>query len=408
MLKLLFTLLLSHQKETLKAQFTRRARLLMIRGSGHFTSRSLFLFLMGTVLLIAACGGGGNSSSGTTHVTPATEPSQGPFAKSPYKIATFAGTPPAGANSPDDLAISADGMFLWVGYGNGVDTFGKGGPSTLVKYDISTGNVLRSVNIQGHLDGLKINPVTNDIWATENEDGNPTLTIVNAGSGGYQTYTFAPALLSGGMDDLVFTLTSPLQVFIVASSQTDISLPVIVQVPAKPPSTGTQLTPTAFLPGDPARVVNIATDGVETADMIGDPDSMTLDPAGDLVLDNRSDSSLYIVSPSVGGPVQRLQLTIKGAPVQVNDTIWTQSTFGVSSPSGTGAIFITDTNANAIYVLTKPFFPPAGEAYTAAVAVGVVGLVDLQTGAVSPVATGFQAPNCLAFAPFAGPIATTH
>jgi hypothetical protein len=358
---------------------------------------------MGTALLIDACGGGGSFPN----ATPATEPSQGPFAKSPYKIATFAGVPPTGASAPDDLAISADGMFLWVGYGNGVDTFGKGGPSTLVKYDISSGNVLKSISIQGHMDGLKINPVTNDIWATENEDGNPTLTIVNATSGGFQTFTFAPALLTGGMDDLVFTLTSPQKVFVVASSQTDITLPVIVQIPAKPLTTQTQLTPTAFLPGDPATVVNAVTDAVETGDMIGDPDSMILDPAGDLVLDNRSDSSLYIVNPSVAGPVRRLPLTLKGAPVEVNDTIFTESTFGVSSPSGAGAIFITDTTANAIYVLTKAAFPPKSEAYTAANAVNFVGLVDLQTGAVTPVATGFAGVHGLAFAPFAGPIATT-
>jgi hypothetical protein len=206
----------------------------------------------------------------------------------------------------------------------------------------------------------------------------------------------------------VFTLTSPQHVFIAASSQADITLPVVIQVPAQPLSTTKQLTPTAFLPGDPATVMNIATDAVETLDQIGDPDSMTLDPAGDLVLDNSSDSSLYIVSPSGGGPVQRLQLTLKGAPVEVNDTIFTESTFGVSSPSGTGAIFISDTTANAIYVLTKPFFPPKSEASTAAVAVGVVGLVDLKIGAVTPMVKGFSGVHGIAFAPFAGPIATSH
>ena len=375
----------------------------MIRSCGYFTSRLLFLFLMATVLHIAACGGGGGSN-GTT----ATVPPQGPFATPPYKIALFAGVPPAGATAPDDLAISADGMFLWVGYGNGVDTTGKGGPSTLVKYVISTGNVLRSISIQGHLDGLKINPVTNDIWATANEDGNPTLTIVNASSGGTQIFTFAPALLTGGMDDLVFTLTSPQKVFVVASSQTDITLPVIVQIPPKPLATETQLTPTAFLPGNPATVVNVVTGDVETGAMIGDPDSMILDPSGDLVLNNRSDLSLYIVNPNGAGPVRRLPLTLNGAPVQVNDTIFTVSTFGVSSPAGTGAIFITDTTAGEIYVLTKSFFPPNLEAYTASPTANVVGLVNQQTGAVQTVANGFAGVNGLAFSPFAGHIATKH
>ena len=132
--------------------------------------------------------------------------------------------------------------------------------------------------------------------------------------------------------------------------------------------------------------------------MVGDPDSMTLDPAGELVLDNRSDDSLYIVrDPKAQNPVLRVPLTLGGAPVEVNDTIFTTSaTNGVSSTAGT--IFVTDTSANAIYMLTKPYFP-ANEVYTAANVVNDVGLVDLNTGIVTPVATGFKGVHGLAFSP---------
>lgn len=65
----------------------------------------------------------------------------------PYTLGVFPGTPPAGATQPDDLAVSANGKRLWVGYGNGVDTFGKGGPSTLVEYDIASGAVLKNISI---------------------------------------------------------------------------------------------------------------------------------------------------------------------------------------------------------------------------------------------------------------------
>lgn len=205
-----------------------------------------------------------------------------------------------------------------MGYGNGVDTTGKGGPSNVVEYDISSGNVLRNISIPGHLDGLKINPATNDVWTTENEDGNPTLAIINPQTGNFQIFTFAPDLLTGGMDDLVFSLANPKQVFIVASSQTDITLPVIVEITGQPTANNAQVTP--FLPGNPPSVVNVVTDTVETSDQIGDPDSMTLDPVGELVLDNRSDKSLYIVNPTIAAPVRRLPLTLKGTPVEVNDT----------------------------------------------------------------------------------------
>jgi hypothetical protein len=287
-------------------------------------------------------------------------------------------------------------MDLWVGYGNGVDTTGKGGPSNAVEYDISTGAVLHNLSIPGHLDGLKINPTTNDIWATENEDGNPTLAVIDHTTGAFKIYSFSPTLITGGMDDLVLTGPNSTDVFIVASSQTNTTTPVIVQISGPLMSTGTLLT--ATLPGAPSTVLNVVTNTVETTDMIGDPDSMTLDPAGELILDNRSDHSLYIARGTAApNPVLRVPLTLAGTPVEVNDTISTTSqTTGVSSTAG--VIYITDTSANVLYALSKPYFPP-NEYYTAANVVGDVGLVNLSTGVVTPVVTGFKGVHGLAFSP---------
>ncbi len=150
-----------------------------------------------------------------------------PVAIAPYTLTTFNGMPPSGATKPDDLAISADGKNLWVGYGNSVATDGSGGPSNLVEYDISTGAVLQNISIPGHLDGLKISPFTGDIWATENEDGNPTLAIVDEDTGKFKISTFSTTSITGGLDDLVFSANSG-DVFIVASSQVDTTKPVIV------------------------------------------------------------------------------------------------------------------------------------------------------------------------------------
>jgi hypothetical protein len=132
--------------------------------------------------------------------------------------------------------------------------------------------------------------------------------------------------------------------------------------------------------------------------MIGDPDSMTLDPGGELGLDNRSDDSLYTVrDPQAQHPVLRVPLTLQGNAVEVNDTILTWSeTTRLASTAGT--IFITDTSANQIYMLTKPYFP-SNEVCTAANVANVVGLVDLNTGVVTPVATGFHGVHGLAFSP---------
>jgi hypothetical protein len=318
-----------------------------------------------------------------------------PVAIHPYTLTALTVTPPAGATQPDDLAVSADSLKLWVGYGNGVDTTGKGGPSTLVEYNLSTGAVLRNISIPGHLDGLKINPTTNEVWATENEDANPTLTVVNRKNGDFKTYTFKPALISGGMDDLAFAGPDSKDVFIVTSSQASISLPVIVRI-SGPLKTRTAVS--SILTGNPATVWNVVANATETTDMIGDPDSMTRDPAGELVLDNRTDKSLYIVrTPGSPNRVLRVPLTLSGTPVEVNDTIFTTSaTTGQSSTAG--VIYITDTTANKIYALTKPYFP-SNEVYTAANVVNDVGLVDLNTGIVTPVVTGFAGVHGLAFSP---------
>ena len=342
--------------------------------------RILTLLAGGTAMMAAALVGaaGAQAQSATTTL--------------PYTLSVFPGTPPAGATQPDDLAVSADGKRLWVGYGNGVDTTGKGGPSNVVEYDIATGSVLMNISIPGHVDGLKINPATGNVWATENEDGNPTLAVIDHISGAFKIYSFSPTLITGGIDDLVFAQ----DVFLVTSSQVDTTKPVIVRISGPLLATDTQVTLT--LPGAPLSVWNVVTNQEETTDLVGDPDSMTLDPAGELVLDNRSDHSLYIVrDPKAQNPVLRVPLTLGGAPIEVNDTIFsTSQTNGVSSTAGT--IFITDTKANVIYVLTKPYFP-SNEIYTAANVVNKVGLVDLNTGVVTPIATGFQGLHGLAFSP---------
>ena len=170
-----------------------------------------------------------------------------------YTLSVFPGTPPAGATQPDDLAVSADGTRLWVGYGNGVDTTGKGGPSNVVEYDIASGAVLKNISIPGHLDGLKINPATGDVWATENEDGNPTLAVIQAASGAFRIYRFDPTLITGGLDDLVFAAAprrddsdsgSQPDVFLVASSQAGITMPVIIRIsgPLRAANTSVQAT----------------------------------------------------------------------------------------------------------------------------------------------------------------------
>src|SRR5260370_4107411 len=128
-------------------------------------SRNLIVFfrahtevVMNSQLSLAAARMAATVSMGAAVFLGAEQAIAAPVAIAPYTLTTFNGVPPSGADHPDDLAISADGKTLWVGYGNNVKTDGTGGPSNLVEYDIGSGPVLKNISIPRHPDGLKINP----------------------------------------------------------------------------------------------------------------------------------------------------------------------------------------------------------------------------------------------------------
>jgi hypothetical protein len=307
----------------------------------------------------------------------------------PYTLTTFNGVPPAGASHPDDLAISADGTDLWVAYGNGNAPDGSDGKSSnVVEYDIATGAVLKNVIIPGHSDGLKINPLTGGVWVIQNEDANPMLAIINSRTGTFKTSTFvSPLAHGGGFDDLVFGGTNAKEIFLSASN------------PSGPPFTSQAIVEVGHpqkilkvsevLAGD-ATAFNVVTGQNETL-ALSDPDSMTLDPAGELVLDSQADQEIIVVRSAVAAhPVLKIPLTLDGTSVEVNDTIFPTST--------AGTLFISDRNGEAIYELTKPYFPP-NEVYTAADANNTVGLLDMNTGVITPVVTGLVNPEGMAFLP---------
>jgi DNA-binding beta-propeller fold protein YncE len=52
------------------------------------------------------------------------------------------------------------------------------GHSTIVEYDHS-GKIDHTYQISGYVDGLKFDPVTGEIWALQNQDGNSTLSIID-------------------------------------------------------------------------------------------------------------------------------------------------------------------------------------------------------------------------------------
>jgi len=300
-------------------------------------------------------------------------------ALAPYTVSTFATSVPGVYFQPDSIAVLDDHIFI--GFGNNVSTTGADGKSsTIVEYDLD-GNVITTYSVKGHNDGLKVDPRTEQLWAMQNEDGNPNLVIINPQSGERKIYTFGPTPHGGGYDDLAF---NGKDVFISASNpaHNPNSYPAIVRGELA----DHQVSVSSVLLGT-ATVTDIPTDTPVSLNL-QDPDSMTFDPSGDLVLDSQADAELIILHhPGASDQsVYHLALTLDGAPVQIDDTVFATSTYGT--------ILVSDRDGETIYAISKDIFSP-NAAYSATPT--SVGKLDIDTGVITNVVTGMVSPHGMAF-----------
>ncbi len=171
--------------------------------------------------------------------------------------------------------------------------------------------------------------------------------------------------------------------------------------PSSKAQVGSLITVSETLAGN-ASAINVPTGATATLNL-QDPDSMTLTPEGDLFLDSQGDSEVILVRHPDSDDQTVLQIPLSspyGTP-QIDDTIFT--------PSRKGFYLMADTPANTVYVISKEAFA-SGVAYSAAVGApnsagvseGFVGKLDLDSGYITPVATGFQSPHGMAFIPTDG------
>jgi hypothetical protein len=132
-----------------------------------------------------------------------------------------------------------------------------------------------------------------------------------------------------------------------------------------------------------------------------DPDSMTIDPRGNIVIDSQADSELIFVRHPLadGQTISRLKLSSSatgpmGATITVDDTAF--------APHPKAFLLVTDVgNAKddgLIYRIDSPSlgFEP-GVAYSASDTLGLVGTLNLDNGVVTPVVTGFDSARGLLF-----------
>ena len=346
---------------------------------------------LGVSILIAALALSLTAWSPARHV-PAGPSVPLPVALPGYQVSVFAAGG-AAYSHPDSLV--SDGTHVFVAYANLAAKDGTDNrTSTIVEYTM-TGKVLRAFSTPGHSDGLRINPATHLLWALSNEDGNPALFTIDPVSGTVTRYRFPPAPHGGGYDDIAFVHG---MAFIDASNPTLNKAGVNVY-PAldKVRLSNERVVLTPVLMGN-ASAVDLTTNKTTLLNLV-DPDSLTFDPQGNLVLDNQSGAQLVFIFA-----LGTAQQYVTSLPIgtQVDDTTW--------ATTAQGRFLISDTSANVIYTLraltlpgsSSPGFVP-GTAYVATQndsgVTGLVGTVDLQTGLIAPVAIGFTSPHGLLFLP---------
>lgn len=290
--------------------------------------------------------------------------------------------------NPD--SIESDRGHIWVGYQNVTSKTGNDGKfSTVVEYD-ADGALLRTFSVPGHCDGLRIDPVTHTVWASSNEDGNPGLVSIDQASGVVTTYSFDPTVHGGGFDDMAFLNG---KMFITASNPTLDSngvnvFPAVDAVTFK----GTKVVLTPVLMGN-ATATDTMTNQPVTLNEV-DPDSLSVDASGNLVLVNQGGSELvFIANP--GTAAQKVSRTLVGT--QLEDTVWIKT-------AAHGHLLAVDGKTNTIYSVKTDFAP--GTIYTETPddsgVSSFVGSLDLKTGIIKPIVIGFKKATGLIFVPGKG------
>lgn len=306
----------------------------------------------------------------------------------PYTLTVFAPSF-AGQGGADSIAFDSTSVF--VGYAAGVAKDGSDKPpkpSTIVQYDLQ-GKQVTTFQVLGHNDGLRIDPRGN-LWAIQNEDGNPNLVVIQIKSGKKTVFTFPPTPHGGGYDDVAFAGSAA---FITASapSKATNTDPAVVSAKLR----GKTVALTAVLAGN-APATNVVTGKSQTLNL-QDPDSMILDPNGELVLTSQADMELVVIEHP-GLSCQKALVVPLTTTQPSKDTPMADDT--VFANAGQGRILFADKTTNIVYALTTSYFGPSA-AYTgyqdSTGTNGFVGQLNLSTGQLTPIVTGLGNPGGMAF-----------
>jgi hypothetical protein len=307
-----------------------------------------------------------------------------PAAQAPYSLSVFARSA-SGYSQPDSIVQWKDSIL--VGFQNHVAKDGSDHKtSTIVQYSL-TGQPQRAFSVPGHNDGLRV-VGESDLWCLQNEDANPNLVVIDLNSGHQQLYTFPATPHGGGYDDIVVQNG---QVFLTASNPNTPGGTNIYPALVRATLHGNTVALDTVLYGN-ANAVDIPT-GATVPLNLTDPDSLTVDPRGNIVLNSQADAELIFIRNALSDQrlVGRLKITTAGGgPTTLDDTAF--------APGPHSYMLFSDVAGDVIYRIdNRQFGFEPGTAYSTSDTAAIVGTLNLDNGVITPIATGFGSTRGLIF-----------
>jgi sugar lactone lactonase YvrE len=306
--------------------------------------------------------------------------------QSTYKVELFASST-ADYFGPDSLVVDGGNVFIDYQNKTAKDCTDKN-TSTIVEYSMD-GKVVTTFAIPGHSDGMRMDPTTKLLWVTSCEDGNPKFVTVDPKSGTITPYVFPAAPHSGGYDDLYF-LDGKAYIAASAPKLDSNGNNVFPAVDLITLANG-KVVLTPILKGNAKATDNTTDPATKVTLNLTDPDSLTTDDKGNLVLVSQGDSELITIA-NPGTPKQ----TVTRLPVgtQLDDTVW--------ATSAKGSLLVSDGKTGNTYWVKSNNFVVGGiytETPDDSGVVGMLGMVDPATGLITPFAIGFGKPTGMLFVP---------
>jgi hypothetical protein len=352
--------------------------------------RSARLLFFGLILTIGACTSSVNANTDSPSAVLEVATKLPVVALPGYEVSVFTQNDSRVlVSNPDSVAV--DGQNVFIDYQNVTakdcsDQGKTGSPtSTVIEYDMK-GKILGHWSVAGHSDGMRIDPATHLVWTTSCEDGSPMFAMIDPTSGTVTPYKFPDPPHGGGYDDLYFVGGS---VYVAASNPTTDSSganpnPAIDKIAL---GAGGTLTLTPVLRGDANATDLLGPSSPAASLTLTDPDSLSVDNKGQLVLVSQAESLLVFVK-NPGTAQQSVSKMSVGT--QLEDTVW---------PTGAGRLLVVDGASGVTYWISGTF--ANGDIYTQSPndsgVDNFVATINPATGFVTPIAIGFGKATGMVF-----------